>query len=162
MYCAQCGKEIRDTAKFCPFCGQTTGTAAPPPAAPQDDALQDGAFQDEATVHLPSEQSFGPPPTPPPPEPEATVYLPPEQAGQPYHSQPPQPPHRLPSRILHAATALRTTFRHLPAPCLYAATGPGPAQTEMAALFGPGTSLDEYPGRRSVRAVLSDRAILVY
>ena len=43
MYCMNCGKQIRDGARFCPFCGADQSDAAPasvsapaaPAAAPQ-------------------------------------------------------------------------------------------------------------------------------
>lgn len=34
MFCLKCGKEIKDDAKFCPYCGAVTGADAPAPAAP--------------------------------------------------------------------------------------------------------------------------------
>ena len=35
MFCSKCGKQIPDDAKFCNFCGQTTGTGSTPPPAPK-------------------------------------------------------------------------------------------------------------------------------
>ncbi len=34
MFCQHCGSQIRDTARFCPSCGQPVKAAAPPPIAP--------------------------------------------------------------------------------------------------------------------------------
>ena len=34
MFCQYCGSQIRDTARFCPSCGQLVKAAAPPPVAP--------------------------------------------------------------------------------------------------------------------------------
>lgn len=35
MFCANCGKEIRDDAKFCPYCGSTIGGDETAPEAPE-------------------------------------------------------------------------------------------------------------------------------
>lgn len=77
MYCPSCGKEVRDTAKFCAHCGRPMLT--PPPAVPEP----------EATTYLPEQHSEPPPPPPiyaPPP-----AYTPPP-AYQPYSPPPEQPP----------------------------------------------------------------------
>ncbi|MDR1016483.1 MAG: zinc ribbon domain-containing protein [Coriobacteriales bacterium] len=34
MYCAQCGKQIKDQVKFCPYCGSPTGVGEEAQAAP--------------------------------------------------------------------------------------------------------------------------------
>jgi hypothetical protein len=71
-FCRNCGKEITEADKFCPFCGAPSKEQAvpsPPPAAPQQPPPPQQYYQ------------------PPPPPPQAQQPPPPQQ-----YYQPPPPP----------------------------------------------------------------------
>ncbi|HVA18434.1 MAG TPA: RDD family protein [Candidatus Dormibacteraeota bacterium] len=65
MFCSKCGRQVEDTAAFCPSCGQTTGSA---PAAPRGIPLAPGGGfvppSPEAISPMPIATSVTAPPYP--------------------------------------------------------------------------------------------------
>lgn len=117
MYCAKCGKELREGARFCAFCGQPTRTAVPPALPPPpDDTLYFGP-ETPQTPAPPPQVSYKPPPEHTPPSPPASytpppVYKPP--AAPPGYSPPPYRPPAPLDQPLSPPPAEATQKKRLP------------------------------------------------
>jgi len=63
MYCAKCGKEMDDSAKFCPSCGADTSgeTMSEQPAAEQPQPEQPQPEQQQQTYSQPQQQAYSQP-----------------------------------------------------------------------------------------------------
>ena len=113
MLCEHCGKEIKESSKFCPSCGKPPTTTSSPPALQEkrtrrlSDAeieaeqvpLQSTQRVDDAGMYVPPVANTPPPPAQPQ-SPDGGWYQPPGQRGTPPPPPPMSTPKKRPSRLL--------------------------------------------------------------
>jgi hypothetical protein len=86
MFCAQCGQQVADGARFCNHCGAPTVVVPPPAAAPPPAPTPAPPSPQAATAAPPAR------PTPAPTAPPAVAAYSPPSGGQPASASPPPPP----------------------------------------------------------------------